>query len=81
MKLLSVKEATTDRIVLAKAMKIGQIGEILNHGVYSSALLLRDYSRFVNLKNPEQTWNNPDDVTFQVRLLPVDSVVEIRVDS
>jgi hypothetical protein len=60
-----------ERLIQAGDMKIGEVGDI--QGKDYSGLLLRTYSGWVHLNNPESTWSVPSlgksGPNFKVRVL------------
>lgn len=63
-------------------MEIGQIGRITDPAPagYAGHVVLRAYSGWVSLTNPEKTWNSGSYPSFTVTLFPVGTVLTLTLD-
>ena len=69
----------TSPYIPASAMKIGQIGKVIDtHHAYGGLIVLRTYTGVVSLSNPRSTWS--DNCPLNVVLFPAGTVVELTVE-
>ena len=61
----------------AQDMKIGQVGIVISAG-YKGAILLCEYGGFVNLSNPDQTFD--DEWQGTVEILPEGTQILLTVE-
>ena len=73
-----LKSPSDQEIISVKNMKIGQIG-VVQGPMYGGEIIIRTYDRLVSLKDVAQTWNNIEESTLKVKLLPRDSKITLIV--
>ena len=62
-----------------KHMQPGQIGTI-KRGKYAGEVVLKTFNQIVCLRQPDKTWNDPDNCGLAVELLPKGSKITLTVE-